>query len=61
MKITWINDWQYLFKDWAVGGRFASFTFIMVSYLNVGKDAPDLDINGFTIILFGLGIRVRSK
>lgn len=51
-----INDWKYLFNKNAIGGRFASFTFINISYFRT--DMPDLDIDGWGIIILGIGFRL---
>lgn len=56
VKIKFINDWQYLFNHDAVGGVFASFTFIMISYMSVGMK----EVDGFTFVLLGLGFRISK-
>lgn len=50
-KIRLINDWRYLFKKWAIGGRFSAFTFVQVSYMRTGEPM----IDGFTVVALGLG------
>lgn len=52
--VKFINDWQYLFSEQAIGGRFASFTFFHVSFMKTGEPL----IDGFTVIIFGVGVRI---
>ena len=62
MKVTWINDWRWLFSKYALGGRFAVFTFFNVSYMDLGdEDFNELDIDGLSVIILGLGVRIRIK
>jgi hypothetical protein len=57
MKLTFINDWQYLFShDPEIG---YGFTFLSISYMDIGL-THDIDIDGFSIIVLGLGIRIRT-
>ena len=58
MKIKVINDWKYLFEEYAIGGRFASFTFISCGWMTTKINTDDLEIGGFHIVLLGIGIRV---
>lgn len=57
--IKFVNDWQYLFKPWALGGRFAAFTFFNLSYMNKKLDTDDLKVGGFTLVILGLGVSIR--
>lgn len=52
-----INDWKYLFNEHAIGGRFANFTFIHISWFNVGLE----EVDGLSFILLGLGIRIGGQ
>lgn len=57
MKIKFTNDWQYLFRDWAIGGRFANFTIIHIGWLKVNDEVVD----GFSVTLLGLGVKVSKN
>lgn len=58
MRVKVINDWEWLFSKYAVGGRFANFTFIQVGYFRTG--IKDLDVDGLTVVLLGVGLRIRK-
>lgn len=62
-KVTFINDWKYLFNKNAMGGRFASFTFVQLAWLNTGFKGQDdsIDIDGLSVVLIGIGVRIRRK
>jgi hypothetical protein len=57
MKISFVNDWRFLFSKDAIGGRFAAFTLIHMGYMRVGI----VEVDGFTILLLGLGLRIKRN
>lgn len=60
MSISLINDWRYLLSANAIGGRFASFSFVMISYLHTGLDEGDeLNVDGFVFVILGIGVKIR--
>lgn len=61
MQLQLINDWQFLFKGWALGGRFASFAFITVTWLSPKFNTEDIQIGGLTLVVLGLGVRISPK
>jgi hypothetical protein len=57
MKIKFINDWRYLsFKKDPHGARMLNFTIILISYMHTG--IKEVDIDGFSIVLLGIGIKI---
>ena len=62
MRISLINDWQYLFNPHAIGGRFAAFTFFNICYMNPKVfEGTDFDGGGVHITVMGLGITISRK
>lgn len=61
MSIKFINDWRYLFSKDAIGGRFSVFTPIMISYLSIEMQDSEYDLDGLTIVVLGLGLKIRFK
>lgn len=56
MKISFVNNWQYMFSKDSIGGRFSMFTVITISAINMGIK----EIDGFHFTILGLGFRITK-